>query len=208
MYRTNVRAILASMTIRATDTRERILATALERVGTVGFEELSIGGLARATDMSKSGVFAHFGSKEALQVAVLGAARERWIDEVFQPALAHGRGESRLRALFSRWLDWEEGKVVPGGCPFLVASHEFDDRPGPVRDEVVRIQEQLSRALEKAFRLGIEEGHFRDDADPVQFGYELYGIILTFHLHFRLFRRPGARERADRAFEALLERAR
>src|SRR5687768_1032655 len=146
-------------------TRDRLLDAAVREASTVGLEGLSIGGLARDADMSKSGVFAHFGSKEDLQIAVLGAARDRFVEEVLRPAIAHPRGEPRLRALFQGWLDWEEGKVMPGGCPFLAASHEFDDRPGPVRDEIARVQEELTGALARAAQLAVDAGHFRPDLD-------------------------------------------
>ncbi|MFW6084164.1 MAG: TetR/AcrR family transcriptional regulator [Gemmatimonadota bacterium] len=189
-------------------TRQRILETAVREASTVGFEGLSIGGLAKATDMSKSGLFAHFGSKEDLQVAVLDTARERFVEKVMEPALTRPRGEPRLRALFEGWLDWEEGEVAPGGCPFLVAAWEFDDRPGAVRDEVVRVLAKLAGALEKAVRLGVDAGHFRPDTDTAQVVYELHGIILTFHLHHRLLRGEDSRVRARAAFEALLARVR
>jgi AcrR family transcriptional regulator len=129
------------MTTKGMTTRERLLDTAVREAGSVGLEGLSIGGLARDAEMSKSGVFAHFGSIEDLQIAVLRATRERFIDEVMKPAFAAPRGEPRLRALFERWLDWGEGKLVAGGCPILAASWEFDDRTGPVRDEIARAYE-------------------------------------------------------------------
>src|SRR5687768_17041279 len=102
------------MATKGDQTRDRLLEVAMNEASTVGLDGLSIGGLARDTDMSKSGVFAHFGSKEELQIAVLGAARERFIAEVLRPAISHPRGEPRLRALFDRWLDWEAGEVMPG----------------------------------------------------------------------------------------------
>jgi AcrR family transcriptional regulator len=189
-------------------TRDRLLETAVREASTIGFEGLSIGALARDLDMSKSGVFAHFGSKEELQIAVLGAARDRFVAEVFQPALAHARGEPRLRALFGHWLDWQEGKITPGGCPILVASYEFDDRPGPVRDEIARLQAELLRMLARAVQLGVESGHFRADLDPRQTAYELHGIVLAYHLHHRLLRSADARARAHTALESLLRGAR
>jgi AcrR family transcriptional regulator len=189
-------------------TRDRLLESAMREASTIGLEGLSIGGLARDTDMSKSGVFAHFGSKEELQIAVLGAARDRFIAEVFQPALAHPRGEPRLRALFELWLDWQEGKVTPGGCPILVASYEFDDRPGPVRDEIARLQAELIGMLARAAQLAVESGHLRADVDARQTAYELHGIVLAYHLHHRLLRSPDARARARAALESVLRGAR
>ena len=189
-------------------TRDRLLEAAVREASTMGLEGLSIGGLARDADMSKSGVFAHFGSKEELQIAVLGAARERFIAEVLRPALSHPRGEPRLRVLFERWLDWEAGEVMPGGCPFLAASYEFDDRPGHVRDEVARVQGELTVALACAAQLAVEVGHFRADLDVRQLAYELHGIVLSFHLHHRLLRSADSRARALAAFESLMRSAR
>jgi AcrR family transcriptional regulator len=189
-------------------TRDRLLDTAVREASTIGLEGLSIGVLARDADMSKSGVFAHFGSKEELQIAVLGAARARFVEEVFEPALGHARGVPRLAALFEGWLAWQEGKVTPGGCPILVASYEFDDRPGPVRDEIVRLQTELLDMLVRAVRIAIEAGDFRADVDPRQVAFELHGILLAYHLHHRLLRSADSRARAYAAFESLLEGAR
>jgi len=189
-------------------TRERLLDTAVREASTVGLEGLSIGGLARDADMSKSGVFAHFGSKEDLQIAVLQAARTCFVDEVMRPAFTAPRGEPRLRALFERWLDWGEGKVVPGGCPFLAASWEFDDRPGPVRDEIVRVQAELMATLARAAQFAVDVGHFRGDVDVRQVAYELHGIVIAFHLYHRLLRIEESRPRALVAFESLLRAAR
>lgn len=187
-------------------TRERILDMAVAEAAAVGLEGLSIGGLARAADMSKSGLFAHFGSKEELQLAVLEAARHSFIDEVFQPALGDARGEPRLRSLFEHWLGWIEQHQ--GGCPILAATYEFDDRPGAVRERVVTIQAELIAALEKAARLALEQGHFGVEADPAQFAFELHGILLSFHVHCRLLHESTSHDAARAAFDALIERQR
>ena len=119
---------------RGTRTREAILARAVAVASEQGLEGLSIGALADDLGMSKSGLFAHFRSKEGLQIAILEMAGARMVDEVVRPALAAPRGEPRVRALFDRWLAWEQSPSLPGGCPFMAASFELDDRPGPVRD--------------------------------------------------------------------------
>jgi AcrR family transcriptional regulator len=196
------------MTTKGSLTRDRLLETAVREASTLGLEGLSIGGLARDADMSKSGVFAHFGSKEELQIAVLRAARERFIADVLQPSFGEPRGIPRLRAIFDRWLDWQEGKVTPGGCPILVASYEFDDRPGLVRDEIARLQGELLDALARAAELAVDVGHFRTDLDVRQVAYELHGIVLSYHLHHRLLRRADSRARARTAFESLVRGAR
>ena len=187
------------------ETRDRILQHALAIAGEVGFEGLSIGELAKAVDMSKSGLFAHFDSKEDLQIQALAAASRSFLTNVITPALREPRGEPRIRALFERWMTWEEGRVTPGGCPFVTASWEYDDRPGQVRDAVVAAQRDWVDTVATAARIAVEEGHFRHDVDPHQFGFEIYGIFLSFHLYHRLLREPDARQRAGAAFERLLE---
>ncbi len=189
-------------------TRDRILQHALTIAGEVGFEGLSIGELAKAVDMSKSGLFAHFDSKEDLQVQALAAASRSFLENVITPSLREPRGEPRLRALFERWMTWEEGRVTPGGCPFVTASWEYDDRPGPVRDAVVAAQLDWVEAISTAARIAIDEGHFRSDLETDQFAFEMYGIFLSFHLYHRLLRNPDARQRARAAFERLLDSSR
>ena len=187
------------------ETKDRILQHALAIAGEIGFEGLSIGELAKAVDMSKSGLFAHFDSKEDLQVQALAAASRSFLESVITPALREPRGEPRIRALFERWMTWEEGRVTPGGCPFVTASWEYDDRPGPVRDAVEAAQRDWVEAISTAARIAIDEGHFRSDLETEQFAFEMYGIFLSFHLYHRLLREPDARQRARAAFERLLE---
>lgn len=189
-------------------TRQRILHRALELSSTVGFEALSLGQLADETEMSKSGLFAHFDSKQDLQVQILDTARASFVENVFTPALRRPRGEPRLRALFERWLSWEKGVATPGGCPFVAAAAEYDDRPGPVRDALASHLGELLQALSKAARLGVDEGHFRPGLDCDQLAFELHGVILGFHQHHRLLDEHDAEERAHAAFEQILARAR
>jgi len=187
------------------ETRERILQHALAIASEIGFEGLSIGELAKATDMSKSGLFAHFASKEDLQLQALATARRSFLDHVISPSFREPRGEPRIRALFENWLTWEEGRVTPGGCPFVVASYEYDDRPGNVREAVVASQRDWVEAISMAVRIGIDEGHFRTDLDTEQFAFDMYGIFLSFHLYHRLLRDPEVRGRARGSFERLIE---
>lgn len=191
---------------RGEETRDRILGFAVREASVTGLEGLSIGGLARAADMSKSGIFAHFGSKEDLQIAVLEAARADFVDTVFRPAVKVARGEPRLRALFNGWLDWEAGERHSGGCPIFGAALEFDDRPGPVRDEVARIVDEVLRMLERAAELSIDRGHFRAGTDPVQVAFELHGILMSYHMQHRLLGRDDAADRARAACDAVLSR--
>lgn len=157
--------------------------------------------------MSKSGLFAHFQSKEQLQLAVLEWAVERFVDTVVAPALTARRGEPRLRALFERWLAWEQASFLPGGCIFVATANELDDRPGPVRDALVGYQRDWLDALATAVRLGVEEGHFHPTLDPAQTAYDLYAVILAHHHFSRLLRDPRAEERARDAFARLLAAA-
>ena len=193
-------------TTKGEDTRERILQRSVELAARVGFEGLSLGQLASEVDMSKSGLFAHFTSKEDLQIQSLRTARESYVEHVFVPAIRKPRGEQRLREIFQRWMEWERG-VTAGGCPFVVAAAEYDDRQGPVRDEIVAILGELIDALDKAAALAVEVGDFRSDLDTRQFAFEMHGIVLAYHQAFRLFRDENAGRRAHTAFEALLERS-
>lgn len=188
-------------------TRQAILHQGVEVAYRVGLGGLSIGVLAAGTGMSKSGLFAHFGSKESLQLEVLARARAEFVDNVIRPALAAPRGEPRVRALFERWL--ESGRArMPGGCLFVKAATEFDEQTGPVRDELVRDHRDLYDSIAQIFRTGITEGHFREDADPEQFAADLDGVMLAYYHANRLLDDPAAETRARRAVEALLAAAR
>jgi AcrR family transcriptional regulator len=187
------------------ETRQAILARAFELATVVGVSGLSIGRLAEETGLSKSGLFAHFGSKEALEVAVVEEASRQFVQEVMVPALREPRGEPRMRALFERWLKWGER---PGGCFFVGACTELDDRPGAPRDALVRAQKDWIDDLAKAARIAISEGHFRADLDPEQFAFELYSIMLGTHLFSRFLRAPATSARTHEAFERLVAAAR
>ncbi len=189
-------------------TRQAILDEAVGLASTLGLGGLTIGRLADDLELSKSGLFAHFGSKEALQVQVLERAAERFIDVVVKPALAAPRGEPRLRALIERWSAWPKIVRQPGGCLFVAASVELDDRPGPAHDLLVKLQKDWLDTLAGAARIAVREGHFTPDLDPEQMAFELYGIMLMSHLSARLLRDPKAAARARKAVEARLSAAR
>jgi AcrR family transcriptional regulator len=186
------------------ETRTAILDEATELASLVGLGGLTIGTLAAATKLSKSGLYAHFASKEALQVQVLEHARGRFTDIVIRPTLAAPRGEPRLREFFERWLRWQS-EAFGGGCIFVDAASEFDDQEGPVRDELVRTERDKLESVTLIVGTAVTEGHFRADVDPEQFAYELEGIILAHHHARRLMRDAGAEARARRAFERLLD---
>jgi AcrR family transcriptional regulator len=187
-------------------TRTLILNQALALASQVGLEGLSIGSLAARTDLSKSGLFAHFGSKEDLQLLTLKQAQKLFQERVFSPALREPRGLPRLRALFSNWLAWiEHDDDLPGGCLLLAASAEYDDRPGAVRDVLVAGQRELRGALVKSIRLAIDEGHLEAGTDPWQLGFEVFGIVLAAHHDRRLLDDTRAPARARQALERLIE---
>ncbi len=188
------------------DTRTSILDRAAELASQLGLSGLTIGSLADELELSKSGLFAHFGSKETLQIQVLEHAAAEFAEQVVLPALREPRGAPRLRAIFERWLDWARGGP-PGGCLFVAAAVELDDRPGPVRDRLVAFQRQWLDVIRRTVQLGIEAGRFRSEADPAQFAQDLYGVMLAYHHAARLLRDPAAAKRARRAFEALLAAA-
>lgn len=185
-------------------TRATILQMALADASERGLEGLSIGGLAERAHMSKSGLFAHFGSKDELQLAVLAEAVDRFVELVIAPALKEPRGEPRFRALFERWLQWARQDFQPGGCIFLAAAVELDDRPGPARDRLVASQRDWLDVLANAARIAVEEGHFRRDLDVAQLAFEMYAMAQGFHQLERLMRDPRAEARARAAFERLM----
>jgi AcrR family transcriptional regulator len=187
-------------------TRVAILDEALKIARRLGLEGLTIGSLADATGMSKSGLFAHFGSREDLQLAVLEHGAKQYGDKVLLPALSIDRGLPRLRALFERWLDWTLQTAAPGGCIMISAAHEYDDRPGPIRDATVEMQRRGIGVSERAVRLAVEEGHLQRDTDPEQIAFEILGIVLASHNHGRLLGDRAARRRALTAFDALIAR--
>jgi AcrR family transcriptional regulator len=188
------------------ETKRAIVDQALDLVSTVGLDKLTIGALASASGMSKSGLFAHFHSKEQLQLQVLEEARQRFIDMVIAPALKQPRGEARVRAMFENSMkQWEDD--LPGGCIFYAVSAELDDQPGPARDYLIEIQRDYRDTLKRAAQIAIDEGEFRKDLDLDQFVFEM-GSITAAHHHFgRLLGDPKAEQHAYNAFEALLARS-
>jgi len=189
---------------KGAETRERILRQAVRQGSRDGLAGLTVARLAEQLGLSKSGLFAHFGSKDALDVQVLQTAAARFRDTVLKPALLEPAGEPRIRSLFDRWLSWCNDPEMLGGCILIAAGIEVDDQPGPARDFMLTSQRGLMAALAKAARVAIEAGHFRADLRPEQFGFELYAIVLGYHHAQRLLRDPRATELARGAFERLL----
>lgn len=190
------------------ETRRQIVGTALRRAGEVGLEGVTVGSLADELQLSKSGLFAHFRSKEALQLAVLEEAEARFTEQVVREALKAPRGEPRVVALFELWVRWFQLGDHPRGCIFLSLAAEYDDRPGAVHDGIVASQKRWLEWIRGAAARAIEAGHFRADLDPGQFAFEFTAIGMSLQFQSKLVRDPQAERRAREAFSALLDRSR
>ena len=196
---------LKSTATKGEETRAVILAAAVEQASAGGFESLTIGTLAEKTGMSKSGLFAHFGSKLDLQIAALDEAARRFTEAVFLPAMKAPRGLKRLRALFDNWINWPQRASLPGGCPIDAATREYHHQPGPMRDAVVERQKQLGRELAKAVQMAIETGELKPDTDPGQVAFELFGMLLASYSTDLLLGTAESSRRTRVAFERLVE---
>jgi AcrR family transcriptional regulator len=186
-------------------TKQIIINAALGLAEQMGLEGLSIGTLAEVTHMSKSGVFAHFGSREELQISVVREYFQRFSDEVFFPALDAPRGLPRVRALFANWMK-RVAIEIQSGCIFISGAVAFDDRPGPVRDALASSVQTWLAALQRAVVQAKEEGHLVPDADEAQMAFEIHGLILALHYEARFLQYPGALGRANTGFENILLR--
>lgn len=188
------------------DTRGAVLDAALALAGVEGLAGVTIGRLADKVGMSKSGLFAHFASKENLDVAILEETIARFVAQVVGPALKLRRGEARFIGLFERWLAWRD--ALPGGCIFVAAMVELDDKPGPARDVLVGAQKDWLETLATAARIAIDEGHFRSNVDATQLAHEVYCLGVGHHFVARLVRDPKADARTRAAFKRVLRDAR
>jgi len=189
-------------------TREAILKEAVDLATVVGLNGLTIGTLASHTELSKSGLFQHFGSKEALQLATLEHGVRLFEEQVVKPALQRPRGVERVKALFDSWMGWSDHAGGKGGCLFVTASVELDDREGEPRDFLVRTQQNWLNLLERTATHGVEAGVFRSDLDCMQFAHEVNAICLGYHQAKRLMRDKDSELRAQRALDRLIEDAR
>lgn len=189
-------------------TKHGILERAVDIASLEGLAGLTIGRLAEELEMSKSGLFAHFGSKEELQLATVEAAQQRFVNEMFRPALKAARGYPRLLAICRSWLDYIKRDVFPGGCFFAAASFEFDGRPGPIRDAVVAAMDVWLDALEKAIRMAKEEGHLDRGVDVKQLAFEINAIFFGANFSYQMRDDKRAISRAWKAIEDRLESVR
>jgi AcrR family transcriptional regulator len=186
-------------------TKAAIVDAALGLATQIGLEGLSIGALAEVMQMSKSGVFAHFGSREELQISVVREYHHRFEEEVFYPAMSVPRGLPRLRALFDNWMK-RTSVEIDSGCLYISGAVEFDDRPGPVRDALASSVNTWLTAMRRAIEIAVAEGHLRADTDAGQMGFEIHAQILALHYEARFLRNPESLRRALTAFEGIVGR--
>jgi AcrR family transcriptional regulator len=185
-------------------TKAAIVDAALGLATQIGLEGLSIGALAEVTQMSKSGVFAHFGSREELQISVIREYHTRFEDEVFYPAVQEERGLPRLRAMFANWMK-RTSVEIDSGCIYISGAVEFDDRAGPVRDALASSVMTWHAAMRRAIVSARTEGHLRPDVDEEQMLFEIHGLILALHYEARFLKNPGSIARANAGFDNILK---
>lgn len=191
--------------LKGQQTKAVIIDAALGLASQIGLEGLSIGALAEVTGMSKSGVFAHFGSREELQISVIREYHDRFKSEVFYPAVQQPRGVPRLQAMFDNWMV-QTSNEIDSGCIYISGAVEFDDRAGPVRDALASSVTSWQAAVQRAVEQAQQEGHLMREVDPLQVAFEVHGLILALHYEARFLKVPGAAERARQAFARILER--
>ena len=186
-------------------TKAAIVDAALGLATHIGLQGLSIGALAEVMHMSKSGVFAHFGSREELQISVVSEYHARFEDEVFFPALRRPRGLPRLQAMFQHWMH-RTSVEIDSGCIYISGAVEFDDRPGPVRDALADSVQRWLAAMGRAVVQARDAGHLRPAIDEHQVVFEIHGLILALHYEARFLKTPGSITRANTAFAGILAR--
>lgn len=186
-------------------TKATLIEAALGLATQIGLEGLSIGAIAEVTRMSKSGVFAHFGSREELQISVIREYFSRFEQEIFYPALQAERGLPRVRALFGNWMK-RVAVEIQSGCIFISGAVEFDDRPGPVRDALASSVQTWLQALNRAIEQAQESGELDPAAQPDQIAFEIHGLILALHYEARFLKNPASLQRANTAFANILVR--
>lgn len=190
---------------RGEEARRRILEHAVDVASLEGLEGLTIGRLAADLGMSKSGLFAHFGSKEDLQLAVVDAARDIFVSLVVEPSLAEKRGLRRLLALLDGWLSYLESGIFSGGCFFVAAASEFDGRPGPVRDRIAELLRTWKSVLVEEVRRAQSKGEVAAQADAAQIAFELHAFVQEANWAFQLFQDGNAPAHARRAIRSRLK---
>jgi AcrR family transcriptional regulator len=195
------------MTSATLSTRDRILQTGLALMSQTGLGGITLGVLAEQAGISKSGLFAHFRSKETVQVELLNHLGNFAAEYVLRPSMTTHEGLPRLRALVKSWFGWAQRAGLPGGCPVAAGLFEFDDIEGAVRSKILEMEASFRRMLIDLVQRAVDLGHLRVDLDVEQFVWELCGIYLGHHAAHRFLRSADADDRAQTAFRALLDRA-
>lgn len=185
------------------DTKNNILTIGLEMASRYGLEDVTIGSLAKTMQMSKSGIFGHFQSKENLQVLIINHAVEDFTENVIVPSLKVERGIPRIKVMVENWIKWGNG--LTGGCIFVSANNEFSDRPGLVRDVLLSHQKSWLDSLAKLADSAINAGDFRPDIDINQFAFELYSLLLGFHYYHRMLKDTNTRDKQEKALDQLIK---
>jgi AcrR family transcriptional regulator len=194
-------------TNQATETRHEILRVAVDIASAEGLEGLSIGRLASELQMSKTGIFAHFGSKEQLQLAAVETAKQIFFEQVAQPSLRRPRGLPRLKAMLENWLGYVERIVFRGGCFFAAASAEFDSRPGAVREQIAELTKAWMVALREEIELAQSKAEILGSVKPAQLAFELHAYVQEANWGFKLFNDKSAFLLARRAIATRLDAA-
>lgn len=187
---------------KGADTRNSILAKGLEMASQYGLENVTIGSLAKTMCMSKSGIFGHFQSKENLQIQIINFAVEHFTESVIVPSLKVTRGIPRIKAMVDNWISWGTGSA--GGCIFVLASNEFSNRPGAVREVLLVHQKAWLEGLAKLADSAKKADDFRQDVDISQFAFELYSLMLGFHYYHRMMKDTDIQKKQDRALTQLI----
>jgi AcrR family transcriptional regulator len=185
------------------DTKLSVLETGLDMASQLGLECVTIGNLAKATNLSKSGLFAHFQSKENLQIEILNYAAQVFSEGVIVPALKTKAGIPRIRALVDNWIQWTS--ELTGGCIFVSASADFSDRPGKVRDLLLHQQKEWIDCLKRIAQSAVQAGDFRQDIDDEQFAFDLYSLLLGYHLYYKLLDDAETRKHQETALARILD---
>ena len=189
--------------VRENDTKTAILEKGLEMASHLSLEALTIGGLAKEMNMSKSGLFAHFQSKENLQVEILNYAAQHFTNFVITPALKVKRGILRIRAIVENWIKW--GNMFSGGCIFVDSTTEFNDRPGNIQNLLFGQQKQWVDVLARIGESAIKAGDIKPDSDCEQFAYDLYSLVLGYYYYDQLLQDPKIEQRKEKSLNQFLE---
>ncbi len=189
--------------VREKNTKRAILEKALETASHLSLETISIGGLAKELNMSKSGLFAHFQSKENLQLEILNYAAQNFTDEVITPALKAERGIPRIKAIVSNWIGW--ASKISGGCIFVDATTEFNDRPGKIQNALLAQQKQWVNVLKRIGESAIKSGDIKSDSDCDQFAYDLYSLVLGYYYYNQLLHDPQIKKHNEKSLDQFLK---